>query len=70
MLLDPNAKFIVPNTKADLQTCRKQFFKLAHRNPVIIAGQRGGQAVKTLIKILEVGCSRVLALYTGPADGC
>lgn len=37
---------------------------------MIIAGRRGGQAVKTLVKILEVGCRRALALYTGLSDGC
>lgn len=37
---------------------------------MIIAGRRGGQAVKTLVKTLEVGCRRALALYTGLSDGC
>lgn len=42
-------------------TLRKQSFKLAHRNPVIIAVRRGGQVVKMLVKSLRLD----LALYTG-----
>lgn len=37
---------------------------------MIIAGRRGGQAVKALVKIYEVGWCWALALRSGPSDGC
>lgn len=37
--------------------------KLAHRNPVIIAVRRSGQAVKTLVKSLRLAVAGAWPVY-------
>lgn len=52
-------------------TGRKQFFKLARRNPVIIAERRGGQVVKTLVKPLRLaGAGFWLCIQGSLTDVC
>lgn len=51
-------------------SCRKEFLKLVHRNPAIMAGWKGGRPVKRLIKILQGWLWQHFGSVYRLTDGC